>query len=186
MQQIDSFIMEQNEKKYWFVAYTLSRHEKKVAEKLNSMGIECFVATQEEIRQYGSHRKKIQKVILPMTVFIHGTNKERIEALKQPYVTHYLMIPGEKKIATIPDKQMEQFKFMLDYSDSNVELANAPLEPGIWVTIIKGPLTGLKGELIQVNQTTRLILRINILGCAGVEIPSNYVVPIKTHLRSGT
>ena len=176
--------MEQSEQKYWYVAYTLSRHEKKVAEKLRSIGIDCFVATQEEVHQYGSHRRKIQKVVLPMTVFVHGTNKERLEALQLPSVTHYLMNPGEKRIATIPDKQMEQFKFMLDYSESSVELTDYPLEPGILVTIIKGPLAGLQGELVQINQTSRLIIRIDLLGCAGIEIPSNFVEPVRTHSKN--
>lgn len=173
--------MEQNEKKYWYVAYTISRHEKKVAEKLTLMGIECFVATQEEVHLYGTRKKKVQRVVLPMTVFVHGTYKERLDALQLPSITHYLMYPGEKRIATIPDKQMEQFKFMLDNSETNIELTDFPLEPGTIVTIIKGPLTGLQGELIQVNNSSRIIIRIDLLGCAGVEIPLSFV---RTHSRS--
>ncbi|WP_390940589.1 UpxY family transcription antiterminator [Phocaeicola abscessus] len=168
-----------NPKRRWYVAYTLSRHEKSVAEKLKLMGIECYVPVQEEIRSYKGGRKKIQRVVLPMTIFIHGTNKERLEALQLPSVTHYLMAIGQHRIATIPSDQMDRFRFMLDYSDTTIEKLNAPLTPGMMITVIKGPLTGLQGELIRINHTSKVIVRIDLLGCVGTEIPAGFVEPVK-------
>ncbi|MCE2615860.1 UpxY family transcription antiterminator [Phocaeicola oris] len=165
-------------KRYWYVAYTLSRHEKKVAEKLKLMGIDCYLPIQEEIQQYQNRKKKIQRVVLPMTIFIHGTSKERLEALQLPSITHYLMEIGKHKAATVPDDQMERFRFMLDYSDATVEIENASLQPGMQVRVIKGPLTGLEGELININKTSKVIVRIDLLGAISTEIPISFVESI--------
>ncbi|MGP1435495.1 MAG: UpxY family transcription antiterminator [Phocaeicola sp.] len=165
-------------KRYWYVAYTLSRHEKKVAEKLKLMGIDCYLPIQEEIRQYQNRKKKIQRVVLPMTIFIHGTNKERLEALQLPSITHYFMEIGKHKVATVPDDQMERFRFMLDYSDSTVEIENAPLQPGMRIRVIKGSLAGLEGELININKTSKVIVRIDLLGAVSTEIPIGFVEPV--------
>lgn len=49
------------------------------------------------------------------------------------------------------------------------------LAPGEWVKIIKGPLTGLKGELVTVGGKSKMIDRLYALGCAQVAIPPSYV-----------
>ena len=42
-------------------------------------------------------------------IFVYGTEKERLEALKLPAISHYLVLRGEHKPAVIPDEQMERF-----------------------------------------------------------------------------
>ena len=114
-----------------------------------------------------------------MTIFIHGTNKERLAALQLPSVTHYLMAIGQHRVATIPSDQMDRFRFMLDYSNTAIEKLNTPLTPGMMITVIKGPLAGLQGELIRVNRTSKVVVRIDWLGCVGTEIPVGFVEPVK-------
>ena len=55
--------------KKWYVAYVLSRHEKKTAERLTKMGIENFLPVQEEIRQWAHRRQKVTRVVIPMMIF---------------------------------------------------------------------------------------------------------------------
>ena len=59
--------------KKWYVAYVLSRHEKKTAERLTKMGIENFLPVQEEIRQWAHRRQKVTRVVIPMMIFVHAT-----------------------------------------------------------------------------------------------------------------
>ena len=49
------------------------------------------------------------------------------------------------------------------------------LVPGQQVRVIKGPLTGLEGELITVEGKSDLVVRIQQLGCATVEINAGMV-----------
>ena len=120
--------------KKWYVAYVLSRHEKKTAERLTKMGIENFLPVQEEIRQWAHRRQKVTRVVIPMMIFVHATPQERAEVLTLSSVSRYMVLRGEHTPAVIPDLQMERFKFMLDYSEEAVEMCSTPLAPGemVW------------------------------------------------------
>ena len=81
--------------------------------------------------------------------------------------------------AVIPDEQMERFKFMLDYSDEAVEMCAAPLAPGELIRVVKGPLKGLEGELVEMDGKAKVVVRLDLLGCAGVDMPVGFVEKIK-------
>ena len=49
-------------------------HEKKVAERLDKMGIENFVPVQQEVHQWSDRRKVVESVLLPMMVFVHAVS----------------------------------------------------------------------------------------------------------------
>ena len=57
--------------KKWLVAYVRLHHEKKTAERLTAMNIENFLPIQEEIRQWTYRKKKIERVVIPMMIFVH-------------------------------------------------------------------------------------------------------------------
>lgn len=86
---------------------------------------------------------------------------------------------GEHTPAVIPDLQMERFKFMLDYSEEAVEMCSTPLAPGEMVRVIKGPLAGMEGELVNVDGRSKVVVRLEMLGCAGVDMPVGFVEAVK-------
>ena len=73
---------------------------------------------------------------------------------------------------------MARFRFMLDYSEDVISMNSAPLARGEKVRVIKGPLTGLVGELVTVNGKSKIAVRLNMLGCACADIPVGYVESI--------
>lgn len=164
----------------WYVAYVRMHHEKKVSERLYKMGIETFVPVQEEIHQWSDRRKKVRSVLLPMMVFVHATPKERMEVLTLSTVSRYMVMRGESSPAVIPDDQMARFRFMLDYSEEAVSMNSSPLAHGETVRVIKGPLTGLVGELVMIDGKSKIAVRLNMLGCACVDMPIGYVEPAGT------
>ena len=133
--------------KRWYVALVRMHHEKKVSERLSKMGIDSFVPVQQQIHQWSDRRKLVDTVLLPMMVFVHVTPKERMEVLSFSTVSRYMVMRGESTPAVIPDEQMARFRFMLDYSDEAVCMNDSPLARGEKVRVIKGPLSGLVGEL---------------------------------------
>jgi transcriptional antiterminator NusG len=165
--------------KKWLVAYVRLHHEKKTAERLTAMGIENFLPIQEEIHQWTYRKKKIQRVVIPMMIFVHVDTVERSQVLTLSAVSRYMVLRGEHIPAVIPDEQMERFKFMLDYSEEAVEICTAPLEAGEWVKVVKGPLTGMEGELVEVDGKTKVMVRLELLGCAGVDMPVGFVEKVK-------
>ena len=164
--------------KRWYVALVRMHHEKKVSEYLNKVGIENFVPVQKEIHQWSDRRKLVESVLLPMMVFVHADPKERMEVLNFTTVSRYMVMRGESSPAVIPDDQMSRFRFMLDYSDEAVCMNSSPLVRGEKVQVIKGPLQGLVGELVNVDGKSKIAVRLNMLGCACVDMPIGYVEPI--------
>lgn len=159
----------------WLVAYVQSCLEKKTAERLAAMGIECYLPVQSEIRQWSDRRKRVDCLVIPMMIFVHVTPQERPLPLSLQAVSRYMVLRGESTPAVIPDEQMDRFRFMLDYSPEAVEMCSAPLAPGDAVKVIKGPLAGLEGELITVNGKSKVAVRLDMLGCAHVDVPIGFV-----------
>lgn len=164
--------------KHWYAAYVRLYHEKKISIQLSKMGIENFLPVQEEVHQWSDRRKKIERILIPMIVFVRVTPAERAQVLTLSSVSRYMVLHGESTPAIIPDDQMERFKFMLDYSDQAIQMSNAPLTVGQKVRVIKGALTGLEGELTTIGGKTKIIVRIDMLGCAGIEMPIGFVEQI--------
>ena len=164
--------------KRWYVALVRMHHEKKVSERLSKMGIDSFVPVQQEIHQWSDRRKVVDRVLLPMMIFVHVDLQEQKEVLTLSSISRYMVLRGESTPAVIPDQQMLRFKFMLDYSDETISMSTSPLAPGEKIRVIKGPLAGLEGELVHVNGKSKVAVRLTMLGCACVDIPAGCVEPV--------
>ena len=142
------------------------------------MGIENFVPVQQEVHQWSDRRKVVESVLLPMMVFVHADPKERKEVLSFSTVSRYMVMRGESSPTIIPDEQMARFRCMLDYSEEAICMNSAPLARGEKVRVVKGPLTGLVGELVTVDGRSKIAVRLNMLGGACADMPVGYVEPI--------
>ena len=56
--------------KRWLVAIVRICHEKKTGERLTKMGIENFLPIQQEVHQWSDRRKIVDRVLLPMMIFV--------------------------------------------------------------------------------------------------------------------
>lgn len=159
----------------WLVAYVQSCLEKKTAQRLTAMGIECYLPVQSEIRQWSDRRKKVDRLVIPMMIFVHVNLKERALPLTLQAVSRYLVLRGESSPAVIPEEQMKRFQFMLDYSQEAVEINSTPFVRGDEVRVVKGPLAGLEGELVTINGKSKVAVQLEMLGCAQVDMPIGFV-----------
>lgn len=168
--------MEAKKETHWYAFYVRMHHEKKTAEKLEMLKVVHFLPIQEVIRQWSDRKKKIKQVVIPMLIFICTDEKGRIELLQNlPSLTGCLIDPATRRPAIIRNEEMEKFKFMLDFSDETIRFQSEPLAPGEKVEVIKGSLKGLQGELVELEDHSQVMIRIEHLGYATVEIPVGYV-----------
>ncbi len=65
---------------FWIAAYTKPRSEKKTASELSKLGIETYVATQIQLRQWSDRKKNIEVVVVPMIVFAN-INEDQIKMI---------------------------------------------------------------------------------------------------------
>ena len=165
-------------KKRWLAAYVKMHHEKKVRDHLTSLNIDNFLPVQTEIRQWSDRKKKIERVLIPMMIFVYVDTEEQQRVIRLPSVIRYLVLRGEHKPTEIPTSQMNSFMFMLDNSENQVNFSSNNLQPGEKIRVIKGSLTGLEGELIYVEGKSKIAIRIEQLGCAVVELKASTVEKI--------
>ena len=165
-------------RRQWLVAYVQSCLEKKTAERLKAMGVEYYLPIQSEIRQWSDRRKRVDRLVIPMMIFVHVTPQERPLPLTLQAISRYMVLRGESRPAVIPEEQMERFRFMLDYSEEAICMNYSPLARGKKVRVIKGPLTGLVGELVALDGKSKIAVRLDMLGCACVDMPIGYVEQI--------
>lgn len=163
----------------WYALYVMMHHEKRVAEKLRLRGVECFVPIQEVVKQWSDRKKKVQQVVIPMMVFVRTDEETRLEIIRtEPSVRGCLIDRTTHRPAVIRDKDMDIFRFMLDFSENTIRFTDETFSPGEQVKVVKGPLANLEGVLITVGQKHELRVRIDQLGCAVVEIPVGYVTKL--------
>ncbi len=165
-----------SDEKQWLVAYVKMHHERKVRERLDSLGIENFLPIQKVLRQWSDRKKMIEKVVIPMMIFVRVSPDERKTVLTTPSVLSFMMLRGTRKHAIIPDKEMQMFRFMLDSSDGDITIESELPNIGDRVRIIKGPLMGLEGTLIASEKgKMRFTLQLNQLISATVHVEQSYV-----------
>ena len=143
------------------------------------MGIENFLPIQQEVHQWSDRRKVVDRVLLPMMIFVHVDPQEQ---KRSPDFICYQPLHGITwgrvlRLLSLTNKCCG-FKFMLDYSDETISMSTSPLAPGERIRVIKGPLAGLEGELVHVNGKSKVAVRLTMLGCACVDIPAGCVEPV--------
>lgn len=162
--------------KQWLVAYVKMHHERKVRERLDSLGIENFLPIQKVVRQWSDRKKVMEKVVIPMMIFVRVSPDERKTVLQTPSVLSFMMHRGTRKHAVIPDREMHMFRFMLDSSDSDISIESELPNVGDKVRIIKGPLMGLEGTIIDNEKgKLRFAMQLNQLISATVFVDQLFV-----------
>ena len=155
----------------WVAALVQMCTEKKVGDRLKKLGIENYVPTQTEIHQWSDRKKKVERVVIPMVVFVRVDEATERTLRMQSFIRKILTYPGQKAAAVIPDDQIDRLKFMLKQADSPVELMPENLRVGDRVRIARGALKGLEGELCKsVPEKSMVAIRIDGLGYACVSV----------------
>lgn len=171
--------------RFWFVAIVNNHSERKTAERLQKPWVggayECYVPTQKKTRIWKNGRKNVvDEILLPAMIFIHCTKEKQKEAKQNHYVFRFLKDPAIKDAdnidaTIIPDDQVERFREMLEKSDKPVSVENAHFKLGDKVKVRTGSLAGLEGNIIREPNATYLVIRIEALGYAKVQIELNEV-----------
>ena len=169
---------------HWYVANTC-RQEKKIKQRLDSMGIENFIPFQQIARKIHGVDKLIEVPVIPNLVFIHTTFKSCMSLIQEyAFDMRYLRDREESAdvvhFLIVPDKQMNDFMFLLDFSKEMVEVVNENLKKGDKVRVIKGDFAGIEGELIRVKGHKRVVVRLEgVVSLATAYIPGSFLEKIE-------
>lgn len=162
--------------KFWYAVVVQMNCEKSVSSKLTKLGILNYVAIQRETHQWSDRRKRIDRIVIPMIVFVRITARQVYELKKCSFILKFLKYPGVKDFATpIPDEQIERLKYILNNSNAKVSII-ASLNVGDMVRVIKGPLKGIEGELAMIDGIRQVVaIRLYMLGYAYIELSKDCI-----------
>ena len=166
--------------KRWIAVLVQVNCEKKTATRLGKVGYETYIPTQQEVHQWSDRKKKIDRLIMPMVVFVRATENEEEWLRNQSFIHKLLALPGsdedKKKFATpIPDNQTERLKFLLENAESEVTIVSN-FKVGDSACVISGPLKGLEGVVSEADEKSSIVgVRIDGLGYACVKMLKGYL-----------
>ena len=166
--------------KRWIAVLVQVNCEKKTATRLGKVGYETYIPTQQEVHQWSDRKKKVDRLIMPMVVFVRATVREEEWLRDQSYIHKLLALPGsdedKKRFATpIPDNQIERLKFLLENAETEVSIVSN-FKVGDSVRVTSGPLKGLEGVVSVADEKSSIVgVLIDGLGYACVKIAKNYL-----------
>ena len=143
----------------WFVLYTKSNYELRVAEGINTLGIHAYCPTYTQIKHYTDRKKKVQKPLLPSYVMVQLAEQDRPKVFAIPGVVRYLFWLG--KPAEVREEEIVLLKKNLSGIFDEVRISK--LSIGKEYTIPSGPLKGQTGTVIDILKN-KLRLELPSLG----------------------
>lgn len=165
----------------WIAVLVQVNCERRVAARLGKLGYETYVPTQEEVHLWSDRKKKIDRLVMPMVVFVRIAENEEKWLRHQSYVYRLLSLPGtdadKRGLATpIPDGQIEKLRFMLGNADDEVVLVS-DLKVGDAVRVASGPLRGLEGVVGEADGRGTVVgVLIDGLGYACIKIAAKHLI----------
>jgi transcription antitermination factor NusG len=143
----------------WYAVYTKPRNEKKVAESLNSLGIEAYCPMVTSVKQWSDRKKKVALPVLPSYVFVKIETANRNNVFQVPGVVRFVFWLGQPAI--IRELEIETLKKYLTLDYTSIE--QSPLNRGDKLKIPYGPFKGQEG-LIKSTTNSKIQLSLESLG----------------------
>lgn len=173
--------------RHWYVALVGHNAERTCAERVGARGLDTYVPTQRENRVWRDGRRAtVDRVVIPGTVFIRCSEAERREIVAMPCIRRFLTDRASggnaygRRVAIIPDRQIERLRFMLGHSDVPVEFVGHVFSAGERVRVVRGSLRGLEGTVRTGDDgRSTLTVTIDFLGGATVTIDPIDLAPAK-------
>lgn len=132
----------------WFAARTRYGQELGIRDRLEKAGVEHFIPT---VRVRKSRGKGLtERPAVTNLVFLRATKAEACAlANEKGLPVRYIIDCATRTLLVVPDKQMEDFRRVLDLSLEEGGLMDQPLSLGDRVKVVKGPLKGVEGRVIE-------------------------------------
>ncbi len=171
--------MDSNGEIGWYVAKTY-RQERKIGDMLTCMGIEHFVPFHQIVKEIGGKKRKTEVPFVSGLIFVRGDVKGCISLVNDyGYPMRYLRTYSTRSLLRVPDKQMEDFIYLVNNHENEIELQPYELKRGDRVRVIAGSFAGIEGELVRIAGHRRVVVRLkNLFSIATVYIPSRYLEKI--------
>ena len=160
----------------WYAIYTKPRWEKKLAERLEEKRIEHYLPMVKTLKLWSDRKKWVQEPLFKSYIFVHVSQDEYLSAIQTPGAVKYITF--ERKAVSIPDIQIEAIRSFID-SGEDLFTDFPDMKVGDRVVVIRGPLKGLEGTLVEFQQKHRVRIMIEgIRQSLHIKVPQSLLSPI--------
>lgn len=160
--------------RHWYALHTLSNHEKRVEQYLQSKGVETFLPLCTVVKRWKN--RTTAKVHLPLFsgyAFVHIMTPERVRVLSVPGVLSIVGIAG--KPTPLLDAEIETLRVGLHLRRVD---PHPYLNIGNRARIRSGPLTGLEGIVVRKDDRLRIVLTLDqIMRSVAVHVDAEELEP---------
>lgn len=147
--------------KNWYVVYTKPKWEKKVAEKLTEIGIECYCPLIIQIKQWTDRKKKIEVPLFNSYVFVQLEDTYRNSVFQISGVVRYLFWLG--KPAIVRDEEINIIKTSLAAPNLS-DISVTSIQVGDRIKLESGAFSN-QDAIVQEISNTYYTLVLESLGC---------------------
>lgn len=145
----------------WYVLYTKPKWEKKVAQQLQAIGIDCYCPLVTKERQWSDRKKKVEVPLFNSYVFVRLEEQDRALVFQSPGAVRYLF--WLQKPAVVRDCEMDTIKKWL--SSPNVsEIEVSTYQVGDVIQVDSGPFVNQQAVVKEVTPS-HYVLVLESMGC---------------------
>jgi transcriptional antiterminator RfaH len=145
----------------WYVVYTKPKWEKKVAERLNEIGVVAYCPQITKLSQWSDRKKMISVPLFNSYIFVQIEEKNRNQIFAVTGVVRYLFWLG--KAAVVKDSEIEAIRNWLSVPEV-YEVAVDQWKKGDVIILESGPFIS-QSAVIQEVKHNHFILILESLGC---------------------
>lgn len=158
----------------WFALTVQPNHERTAERGLQNRGLEAYLPTHRVKRQWSDRQKEMDQVLFPGYVFCRFTRTDLITVLSSPGVRS---VVGVGKLpAPVDDSEISAVRALV--ASGRPILPWPYLRIGQSVRINQGPLEYLRGMVVRVKDSCRVVVSVEALGCSlSVEVDADALSP---------
>lgn len=158
----------------WYAARTRYGQELKVRDRLVREGVEHFIPT------VPSDGPRKERAAVSNLVFLRATKQEALDLANMGVIpVKYIVDCATRTLLVVPDKQMEDFRRVMDLSLEEGGLMDRPLALGDRVRVTKGPLRGVEGHVIEFQGRYYVVVSLLESLFAKARVPRSWLETIK-------
>ena len=143
----------------WYAIYTRSRHEKKVAASLEEKRVEVFLPLRSVLSRWKDRRKEVQLPLFSGYLFVRIHREQRLPVLQTSGVVRF--VGNGDGLDPVPEEQIISIQRLME---SGLRYDPYPyLKEGMQVRVVRGPLKGVEGILIDKRKKHLLVLSVDMI-----------------------
>jgi transcription antitermination factor NusG len=148
----------------WFVVWTESRAEKKVASRIDAIGIDHWLPTIKQRHRWSDRWRDVVLPLFPGYLFIRGDSRRLHQVLRTPGVLS--VVRAGDKPAVLSDTFVSSLRQAVEYSATDACVVANPHDYKLddEVVVQEGPLAGLRGVVQQLRGARHLVVWVKEIG----------------------